>query len=235
MKTYNIQGYNDFITALSEAGFSMGGGNAEGIFAVINWGWNEESDYTTNVKWHTEDRETDPWEWRMRVLDERNDIAYGKVFFKKSGYITQKWYPYFLAVRRENLSFDEMYESGHISYAAKRIYDVIHENGAVALHDIKTLTEFSKEEKSLFDRALVELQMKLFITICGRRQKISQKDTEHGWSSTVLCTIETFWGDEVFKQAALISRKEAVERIREQVLTLNPHADEKKILKFING
>ena len=31
------------------------------------------------------DPETDPWEWRIRVLDERDDIAYAKLFYKKSG------------------------------------------------------------------------------------------------------------------------------------------------------
>jgi hypothetical protein len=95
-----ILGYNDFVNSLLDAGFSMGGGNSEGIFSVVSWSWNEAPPYDTPVRWHTGDPETDPWEWRIRVLDERDDIAYAKLFFKKSGYITKEWYPYFLAVRR---------------------------------------------------------------------------------------------------------------------------------------
>ena len=43
----------------------------------------------------------------MRVLEEREDIAYSKVFFRTSGYITREWYPYFYAVRRKGESFQE--------------------------------------------------------------------------------------------------------------------------------
>lgn len=100
--TFTIQNYNDFVTALLSNGFSVGGGNSEGIYALISWSWDENPPYDTPVRWHTGDPETDPWEWRIRVLDERNDIAYAKLFFNKSGYITKEWYPYFLAVRRGN-------------------------------------------------------------------------------------------------------------------------------------
>ena len=104
-----IVNYSDFVKELKRIGFSMGGGNDEGIHSVINWSWNETPPYETPVRWHTGDSDTDPWEWRMRVLEERNDIAYSKLFFRKSGYITADWYPYFYAVRRGNQSFDDVY------------------------------------------------------------------------------------------------------------------------------
>lgn len=230
-----IYKYDDFIEVLLQTGFSMGGGNAEGIYAAVPWSWNEEPPYKTPVRWHTEDQETDPWEWRMRVLDERNDIAYAKLFFKKSGYITKQFYPYFLAARREGQTFEEEYEEGQISHYAKRIYEVILEHGTLPVHAIKQLGEIAKEEKSKFDRALIELQMKMYLTMCGKQQKLSQMGEEYGWSSTVFCTVEDFWGEEVIEQAAGIEKEEAVERIMEQVYQLNPNAQEKKILKFIQG
>ena len=230
-----IRNYNDFVEALLYAGFSMGGGNDEGIYAIVPWGWNETPPYETPIRWHTENPETDPWEWRMRVLDERDDIAYGKFFFKKSGYITRDWYPLFLAVRRGSISFEEAYESGTISHFAKRIYEVVAQNGTLPLHGIKDLAGFSKEDKSGFDRALVELQMRMFLTMCGKQQKLSQKGEEYGWSSTVFCTTERFFGDDVFEEAAKISAEEACERISAQILKLNPAAAEKKIGKFIRG
>lgn len=230
-----IQNYNDFVTTLLAAGFSMGGGGNDGIFSVVSWNWNELPPYDTPVRWHTGDLETDPWEWRMRVLDERKDIAYAKLFFKKSGYITKEWYPYFLAARRKGQSFNEEYEDGVISNYAKRIYDVISENDVLPLHVLKPLIGFSKEDKSRFDRALVELQMKMYITMCGSRQKISQKGEEYGWSSTVFCTTERFFGDKVFEKAARISKQEAEDKIMAQIYSLNPMAEPKKIVKFIKG
>lgn len=235
MNSKEIKDYEDFVRVLLETGFSMGGGNSEGIFSIIPWNWKEEPPYETPVRWHTGDPETDPWEWRMRVLDERNDIAYGKVFFKKSGYIVREWAPYFLAVRRENRVFDEEYAEGRISNYAKRIYKTILENGTLPLHGIKQLAGFDKKEKSQFDRALTELQMKMYLTMCGRQQKISQKGLEYGWSSTVFCTTENFWGEDIFQQAEKIQKDEAIEKITKHIYELNPNAELKKVLKFIKG
>lgn len=230
-----IRNYQDFLTTLLDAGFSLGGGNNEGIYSIISWDWNQTPSYDTPVRWHTGDKETDPWEWRMRVLEVRRDIAYAKLFFKKSGYITKEWYPYFLAVRRGNRSFDQAYGNGAISNEAKRIYDAIREYGTLPLHDIKENAGFSREDKSAFDRALVELQMKLYITMCGRQQKLSQKGEEYGWSSTVFSLTEEFFGKEVFERAAKITEQDALEKITAQVYLLNPQAEPKKIIKFIRG
>ena len=230
-----IKNYDDFVSALLEAGFSMGGGNDEGIYSVINWGWDNNPPYDTPVRWHTGNPETDPWEWRIRVLDERKDIAYSKVFFKKSGYISKEWAPYFLAARRGNTNFDEGYDAGLISSNAKRIYETILEYETLPVHAIKQVAGFTSAEKSSFDRALTELQMKLYLTMCGRKQKVSQKGEQYGWSSTVFTTAETFWGEAVFEQAAKLDQASATEKIRQQILVLNPQATEKKMLKFIKG
>ncbi|MCL2702376.1 MAG: hypothetical protein FWE91_02045 [Defluviitaleaceae bacterium] len=230
-----IKNYNDFTEKLTETGFSMAGGNSEGIFSVISWNWCEQPPYDTPVRWHTGDPETDPWEWRMRVLNERDDIAYGKIFFNKGGFITKEWYPYFLAVRRGGASFEETYTDGKISHFAKRIYDVAEAGGSVPMHEIKQLAGFTREDKPRFDRALVELQMKLYLTVCGNQQKVSQKGEEYGWHSTVFCAVERFFGGDVFNKADKLSAGEAEEAITEHVLKINPDAPAKKIVKFIRG
>ncbi len=85
-----IQNFDDFCRELNTCGFSMGGGNAKGIYAVIDFDWTNQENLDTPVRWHCGDPEVDPWEWRMRVLEERTDIAYSKVFFKTSGFITME-------------------------------------------------------------------------------------------------------------------------------------------------
>jgi len=212
----------------------MAGGNNEGIFALVNFGWNDEPKGSP-LRWHTEDPETDPWEWRMRVLEERDDIAYGKVFFRKGGFITKEWYPYFLAARRQGRDFEDEYEDGLISYEGKRIYQVVSEVEKLSLDEIKRVAGFDKEDKSKFDRGLVELQMKMYLTMCGRQQRMSSKGAGHGWSSTVFCTTERFFGEEVFEEAKGMSKERAMEAITKQVLRLNPEANNKKIKKFVEG
>ena len=228
-----ITNYNSFVEALLNAGFSMAGGNSDGIYAVIDWGWNEPLPYDTPIAWHTGNPDTDPWEWRMRVLEERDDIAYSKFFFKKSGFITREWYPYFLAVRRSG-TFEDTYARGVISHEAKRVYDVLSQSDATPSHIAKQEAGFTKENKSAFERALVELQMQMFITTCGRRARTTKMGEEFDcWASAVFCTSEKFWGDDVFEQAAKISSSDAVSKITGQILKLNPDAQQKKIDKFI--
>jgi len=229
-----INNYNDFITELLKAGFSGAvGGKDDGVFGLFRYGWG--ADEETGIEWHTDDPETDPWLWRMRVLNERNDIAYAKLFFKKAGYITKEWYPYFIAARRGDRIFEDDYADGIISHTAKRIYDVVVENGHLPLHEIKSLAGFRREDKAKFDSALNDLQMRMYLSIHGIKQQISSKGTQYGWSVTHFCTSEMFWGDDVFERAAGIGADEAVEKIKQQIFSLNPSAPENKIIKFIMG
>lgn len=230
-----VQNYDDFVQDLLEKGFSMGGGNSEGIYAVVPFSWDDEPIEETPIKWHTGNPETDPWEWRMRVLDERDDIAYAKIYFKKSGYLTREWAPYFIAARRNNMTFEDAFLSGTITQLAKKLYDIIAAHDQMPLHTLKALAQIGKEDKTKFESAMTELQMKLYITMCGREQKVSLSGNEYGWSSTVFCTTETFWGEDVFTRAGKITQDEAVQAITEQVKKLNPAADAKKITKFIKG
>ena len=216
--------FKDFIAALLQTGFTPLG-SGEGIFSL-------SSRYGEQIIPHTEKPDTDPWEWRMRVLEERNDIAYGKVFYRKGGLITRQWYPYFLAARRGGMTFEDAYSDGTIGYFEKRVYEVIRAQACVPLPIIKQLGRFSREDTSRFDRALIELQMRMYVTICGR-QFINE--TRTGWSSTVLCTVENFFDTEVFDKADQIGREEAVEEITGHIYTLNPHADRKRVQKLILG
>jgi hypothetical protein len=229
-----IKNYNDFINALLNAGFSGAiGGKDDGVFGLFRYGWGAEDE--SSIHWHTGDPETDPWEWRMRVLNERSDIAYSKMFFRKAGYITKEWYPYFFAARRGGKSFEEMYADGIYSNYAKRIYEILRDNDSLPFHEIKLLGGFDKKDNSKFEKALTDLQMGLFITMSGMQQKVSRIGIEYGWFSTVFCTTERFWGNDVFDRAAKITADEAEEKITERILELNPPADEKKIIKFIKG
>jgi len=231
-----INNYSDFLESLQTAGFSMGGGTADGIYSVITWNWGEEPPHDSPIRWHTGDPETDPWEWRIRVLTDGSNIAYAKLFFKKSGYITQQWYPFFLAARRKGQTFQDMYEAGVASHFAKRIYDVVSACNDIPLEAIKQEAGFTREDKSGFDRALTELQMGLFITMCDSRQRLTQKGTKaNTWPSTVFTTTEKFFDADVFEQASKIPYEDAIAKIRAQILELNPAADEKRMLKFILG
>lgn len=228
-----VQNYSEFCEELLKSGFSMGGGNDKGIYAVVPFDWMQAPE-DTPVRWHTGDPETDPWEWRIRVLNERDDIAYAKVFFKASGYITKKWYADFICARRNGRDYNAMKADGEISEFSQKVYDVISRYDGIPMHELKSLGGFGKDDKSKFDKAVIDLQMKMLITMCGAVHKRNKQGEEYGWNSTVLCTVENFWQEEAEK-ALKLDPKKSYDKIRKQILKLNPDADEKKIKKFILG
>ena len=73
-----IRGFGDFRAALLRAGFAVGGENDEGIFSLRPY-------MDPSLQYHTGDPETDPWLWRVRVLEDRA-LAGGKVFSGKAGW-----------------------------------------------------------------------------------------------------------------------------------------------------
>ena len=48
-------------------------------YAIVDYYWLTVPPGSPIV-WHTGDPETDPWEWRVRVLNERNDVAYANSY-----------------------------------------------------------------------------------------------------------------------------------------------------------
>jgi len=229
-----VYDFNAFLIALRNAGFSgAAGGGDDGVFNLFRHVWDLGDG--SGLPWHTDDPDTDPWEWRMRVLNECDDIAYAKVFLRKAGYITREWYAYFIAARRGTQPFEDAYQSGTASRGEKRIYDTITDYGKLPVHEIKRLGRFSREDSARFERALTDLQMKLYITMCGGERKVSKKGEAYGWFSTVFCKTEDFWPPDVFNKAATLTRAEATEVLSARILALHPEADKRKILKVVAG
>lgn len=229
-----INCFSDFCDELLRCGFSLGGGNPHGIYTVIPLGWDEEPLPGSGIEWFTGKPETDPWEWRMRVLEDRRDIAYSKLFFGVSGYISAQWYPLFLSVRRRGVSFDESYSDGAWSREAKRIYDVLREHGAVPMHEIKRLGGFSRAESGRFERAISQLQSQMFITTCGRARRLNRFGESYGWNSSVFTTVESFWSERGV-DLALPEPGRAYGEIAARIAELNPAAKPAAIKKFIQG
>ncbi|OPJ64798.1 AlkZ-related protein [Clostridium oryzae] len=80
MQMQKIDFFDSFCDSLRQAGFSIGGSNDEGIFSLSTY-------FSDNIIAYTGNRETDPWEWRMRGITECNDLLYGKLFYEN--FITQ--------------------------------------------------------------------------------------------------------------------------------------------------
>jgi hypothetical protein len=222
-KGKKITEYSEFLEVLEEIGFMPLSNNCINFTNI--------SDLTEEKEWHT-GLATDPWSWRVRAESERK-AAYGKLFDKKPGFISYEWYPIFIAARRKGRSFSEMYSEGLISYNAKQIYELFNEHSILALHEIKSLCGITKETNSKFENAMTELQMRMFITINGTKQKLSQKGGTYGWPSTAYSTVETWAGEKLMQETEEIDAEEAIENIMYKINEVVPDADIRKIKKFL--
>lgn len=225
MELKPFRNFGEFVDRVHEAGFLPGTLDCEGAFSV-------EGLRGEGVVWHTGDDEHDPWQWRIRVLAETEDIAYGKFFSRKSGYITRDWLPRFIAARRRAYSFDEMWQAGRVSRCAKKVYDLLREAPALASHDIRSLGNFAGEKKSALESALAELQMDMFITVCGEAQKISAEGEPYGWPGSVFCTVENFFAG-VEEEASALDPARAAEEIADRVRMFAPEVGPRTLKSLI--
>lgn len=222
-----IHNFEDFCCMMKHVGFSMSS-NDDRIFNLKNY-------YSDNIKEHTGNLETDPWEWRIRSIKEVDFLIYGKLFFRKAGWITKEWLPQFLSVRRNGKTFDEMYQDGIISQMEKRIFDCIRQAKRMSIQDLKSVLACKKEDSSKFNMALIGLQMKLFITLYDETRKISMNGQPYGWPVTVFSTLEEKVGEQIVSEAYKVKTEDAFNDIYEHIKKLNPYVQEKYVRSFILG
>lgn len=226
MKLFKVNHYKDFDDQIQAIGFCLMGGNNEGIFTL-------DELYTKNIECHTGDVEHDPWIWRMRSITEKDDMSYGKVFLKKSGWISRAWLPYFVAVRRHGRTMRSLFLDGLMTQMDKKVYDLIESSQTISLAEI--LDTLGRENKTEINKSMVNLQMLLFITTYGETYKISKEGKPYGWPVMVFSTIEEKFGEAIEDEIFNIEYEDAYDKIKNHIKLLNPTADDKKIKRFIKA
>ena len=192
--------------------------------------------------WWTGDPATDPWEWRQ-ILAKDPDIAYGKFFERKAGFISREWFPAFANCRRNGYDFDSLYEDGLAPHRAKKLMDVFElDDDAVGKElmsfEAKALAGFGKRadgqagEKN-FEGVLTDLQMQTYLIMSDFHQKRNKNDEPYGWHIAALETPETKWG---YKHVTSSYKEKPVDSwnaICDQMRRLYPEATERMIRKVV--
>ena len=111
---YRIRTWQELVNWVNEIGFLP-------LFANDIKGFSAEEHVSPNY-WWTGDKEQDPWEWR-EIIAASHEVAYGKFFGGKAGFISKAWLPYFANYRRNGYDFDSRYEDGLATYREKVIMD----------------------------------------------------------------------------------------------------------------
>ena len=89
---YRIRSWRELINWINEVGFLP-------LFANEVPGFSAE-EHVSPLFWWTGDPEQDPWEWR-EIIPSTGEVAYGKFFNNKAGFISREWFPYFANARRD--------------------------------------------------------------------------------------------------------------------------------------
>ncbi len=188
-------------------------------------------EHTPAGDWWT-DSAKDPWAWRQ-VLAPNEQVAYGKFFDKKAGFVSKEWFPCFANYRRDGYDYEGLYEDGKMTGRCKRILDVLELNENA--EGIGLLTCDIRKRAALekgFEGAVTDLQMKTFLLMSDFRQKRNRHGEEYGWHVAELMTPETKWGYDTVNSCAE-KPTESWRRICEQIRRHYPAASEKAVQRML--
>lgn len=178
--------------------------------------------------WWSGNEEKDPWEWR-RIIASHGEIAYGKFFDKKAGFISKKWLPYFVNARRDGYDFDSLWDDGLASRRMKKIMDVFDETDEIFSFELKEKSGFGKGGEKNFEGIVTELQMKTYLCVRDFRQKENKRGEPYGWHIAIYTKPETLFGYDLVRSAYNESPDTSRGRIVERMKKLYPDVTEKGV------
>ncbi len=150
-------------------------------------------EHSSALDWWSGDRERDPWEWRQLVA-RSGQLAYGKFFGRKAGFISRGWFPHFANWRRDGYDFDSRWDEGLVRMRHKRVMDQFSLKSELYSFELKRLAGFSKDGEKNFEGTVTELQMRTYLLIRDFRQRLNKNGLPYGWPIAIYATPETLWG-----------------------------------------
>ena len=231
---YRIRTPKELVNWINEVGFLPLFGNGVKGFSV--------EEHVSADFWWTGDREQDPWEWREMIAT-GHEVAYGKFFYKKAGFISLEWLPYFANYRRDGYDFDSAWEDSVVNRREKLIMDVLTDTDSdrdivwtdkqILTTDLKKLAGFGKDGEKNFPGITTDLMMKTYLVTADFHRRKNKKGEEYGMPVSVLLPPEAVWGYDTVTSAYSESPHESWKRIINRVKELYTTADEAEIIRLI--
>ncbi len=230
---YRIRTWEELVNRINEAGFlPLFANGVKGFFV---------EEHVSPDFWWTGIREEDPWMWR-EIIAAGHEVAYGKFFDKKAGFISKEWLPYFVNYRRNGYDFDSRWEDGRASRREKKIMDffLADEEGDEAFKDVYILSTelkkqagFGKGGEKNYSGVVTQLQMETYLVISDFKRRKNKKGEEYGMAVSVMLPPEKIWGYDMVTSAYTEEPDKSRQRVMERVCKLCPGADERTVTKLI--
>ena len=164
---------------------------------------------------------SDPWEWR-HMLCSNPELAYGKFFGRKAGFIHRDWFPVFANYRRNGYDFDALYDDGLAPFKWKNAMELFSLDEEAIGKELPASALSGEGVKT-------ELQMRTYLIHTAFRQKQNKRGEPYGWHLGWLSTPESKWGYDLVASCYHEEPARSRERIRAKVLALYPSAAEKDL------
>lgn len=190
---------------------------------------------TVPEHWWCDDVEHDPWMWRA-VIARRHEIAYGKFFCNKAGFISREWLPYFANYRRDGYDFDARYEDGLAPLKYKKIMANFMEeksDAEIYSNELKAITGFSKGGEKGFDSAITNLMMQTYLCNCDFKKRRNKRGQEYGWDVAIYTTLEHLFGYDYVTSRYKENPEESYRAIADHIRDIYPIAGDKEIKKVL--
>lgn len=221
---YRIRSYRELINWINEIGFLP-------LFKNEVDGFSAE-EHVSNLFWWTGDPEQDPWVWR-EIIARTGEVAYGKFFNKKSGFISLQWFPCFANYRRDGYDFDARWDDELANIRCKKIMDAFEVGEAYTGLELKRAAGFGKGGEKNFSGIITDLQMQTYLTIKEFRRRRNKKGVEYGMPVSVYAKPEKLWGYDMVSSMYKEEPQKSWERIFDHVKGMYPYAEDKQIRKLL--
>lgn len=229
-----IRSCDELVERIKEMGFLP-------FFSGVVSGFSVEEN-TAPSDWWCGDRRRDPWEWREMIAAGR-EVAYGKFFGGRAGFISLDWLPYFVNYRRSGYDFDSRWEDGLANHREKLIMDRLTEHDSdgdviwtdkqILSTELKKLCGFGKNGEKNFPGITTGLMMQTYLVIADFHRRLNKKGQEYGMPVSVLLPPEAIWGSERVTSAYCEKPEVSYRRIFDRVKELYPSAAESEITGLI--
>lgn len=185
------------------------------------------------------------WQWKGPIISHW-ESAYGKFFACKAGFVSLKWLPDFMNMRRKQ------YPLSKFPAASKHILTTLQEHESMLSKQLRTASGFTSSSRkrtfnpenpdkpivnrfnrSSFDSLVAQLEMGTYICIADFEYSISKKGKPYGWGIARYCTPEAMYEMDYKQLCEGRTPKQSRERILKHLKTLFPDATDKQWEKVI--
>ena len=219
-----LRSLGDLMSSVKEEGFLPLFRNGVRGFSV--------EERTSPAGWWSGIDEIDPWEWR-RLAARSTEVAYGKFFDSRAGFISTEWFPVFANWKRDGYDFDALFEDGKATMRQKKIMDLFMDGRELFSFEAKRRAGFGKDGERNFEGTVTSLEKTSYLVIRDFRRRVNKKGGEYGWHIAVLTAPESIWGYETVTSDYAEDPRDSRQRIIDHISGIYPDADEHDILAVL--